>query len=157
MGTTRPSEQLPTASSVLIAQLARGMRRRFEDAVAPLGLRPRQLLALNHLRVRGPCPQQTMIDLLGVDASNVVGVLNDLEDAGLIVRRRDRADRRRGIIEIAPPAVQLLDELDRALERVDDDVLSALTSEERALLHALLTRATAGLVVDCAEPTDEAC
>lgn len=157
MSVTRPSAQRPTASSVLIGQLARGMRRRFEDAVAPLGLRPHQLLALNHLRVRGACPQQTLIDLLGVDASNVVAVLNDLEDAGLIVRRRDRADRRRGIIEISPTGVRLVNELDRVLERVDDEVLSALTSEERATLHALLTRATAGVVNGCVEPADETC
>ena len=86
------------------------MRRRVEQAVTPLGLRPRQLVALNHLRERGPSPQQTLIELLGVDPSNMVAVLNDLEDAGLIVRRRDRADRRRAIIELSPEGRELLEE-----------------------------------------------
>jgi DNA-binding MarR family transcriptional regulator len=114
-----------TASSVLIAQLGRGLRPRIEQAIAPIGLRPRELLALQHLRERGPSAQQTLADLLRVDPSNLVGVLNDLEDAGLIVRSRDRADRRRGIIELTDQGGRVLQELDRALHGIDDAVLGA--------------------------------
>ena len=89
------------ASSVLISQLARGMRRRIEQAVEPLGLRPRELHALQHLRERGPSAQQTLAELLGIDATNLVAVLNRLEDAGLIERSRDRSDRRRAIIVLS--------------------------------------------------------
>ena len=71
------------------------------SAVAPLGLRARHLVALTHLSDHGPTPQQTLIEALGLDASNLVALLNELEDAGLIVRSRDRADRRRGIIELS--------------------------------------------------------
>jgi len=134
------------------------MRRRIEQVVAPLGLRPRQLLALNQLRERGPSAQQTLVDLLGIDASNLVALLNELEDAGLIVRRRDRTDRRRGIIELAEQGEQLLDDLARALERIDDELLSTLTSEERATLNALLVRAAeTGMVAGCTEVPDEGC
>src|SRR6202165_5420255 len=101
------------ASSLLISQLARGIRRRIEQAVTPLGLRPRELLALQHLRERGPSAQQTLAELLGVDATNLVAVLNSLEDAGLIERRRDRADRRRAIIELSAQGEHVLAELDR--------------------------------------------
>jgi DNA-binding MarR family transcriptional regulator len=155
---TRPATRATSSSSVLIAQLARGMRRRIEQAVAPLGLRPRQLLALDHLRERGPSAQQTLIDLLGIDASNLVALLNELEDAGLIIRRRDRADRRRGIIELSERGEQLLDELVRALERIDDDLLYALTGEERATLNGLLVRATdTGIGSGCTEAASEGC
>lgn len=142
---------------MLIAQLARGMRRRFEQAVAPLGLRPRQLVALNHLRERGPSPQQTLIELLAVDPSNMVAVLNDLEDAGLIVRRRDRADRRRAIIELSPQGWELLEELDRALHGIDDEVFAGLTPAERRELNHLLTRAAESAGVSCTQAADESC
>ena len=36
-------------STVLITRMARAMRRRFDQAVAPLGLRARHLVALTHL------------------------------------------------------------------------------------------------------------
>jgi hypothetical protein len=35
-------------------------------------VRPRELLALQHLRERGPSAQQTLVELLGVDATNLV-------------------------------------------------------------------------------------
>ena len=158
MNATRSTAKASTTSSVLIAQLARGMRRRIEQAVAPLGLRPRQLLALNQLRERGPSPQHTLVDLLGIDASNLVALLNELEDAGLIVRRRDRADRRRGIIELSEHGEQLLDDLARALQRIDDELLTTLTSDERATLNALLVRAAeTGTTAGCTEVADESC
>jgi DNA-binding MarR family transcriptional regulator len=150
--------QLPsTASSVLIAQLGRGLRPRIEQAIAPIGLRPRELLALQHLRERGPSAQQTLAELLRVDPSNLVGVLNDLEDAGLIVRSRDRADRRRGIIELTDEGGRVLQELDRALHGIDDDVLSVLSERERATLNGLLARAVEAAAVQCAEQPEPGC
>jgi DNA-binding MarR family transcriptional regulator len=136
-------------STVLITRLARAMRRRFEHAVMPLGLRARHLVALTHLKDHGPSPQQTLIEVLGLDASNLVALLNELEDANLIVRRRDRADRRRGIIELSPDGERMLLEVDRALEVVDDEILVALSLDERATLNELLARAGASGPLEC--------
>jgi DNA-binding MarR family transcriptional regulator len=138
-----------TRSTVLITRLARAMRRRFEEAVAPLGLRARHLVALTHLKDHGPSAQQTLIEALGLDASNLVALLNELENANLIVRRRDRADRRRGIIELSGEGERVLTEVDRALEAVDEEILGALSSEERATLNDLLARAGASGPLDC--------
>jgi DNA-binding MarR family transcriptional regulator len=157
MSVTGSDTRACAASSLLISQLARGTRRRIEQAVAPLGLRPRELLALQHLRERGPSAQQTLAELLGVDATNLVAVLNSLEDAGLIERRRDRADRRRAIIELSPAGERRLAELDRGLREIDDEILATLTSSERKTLNALLARAVEQIAPDCTKPTDEGC
>jgi MarR family transcriptional regulator, lower aerobic nicotinate degradation pathway regulator len=140
-------------STVLITRMARAMRRRFEQAVAPLGLRARHLVALTHLSDHGPSPQQTLIEVLGLDASNLVALLNELEDADLIVRSRDRADRRRGIIELSAEGERVLAMVDRALEAVDDEILSALSGEERAQLNDLLARAGASGPLECEQET----
>jgi DNA-binding MarR family transcriptional regulator len=156
-----PPEQLATPaaarSTVLITRLARTMRRQFEQAVAPLGLRARHLVALTHLKDRGPSPQQTLIEVLGLDASNLVALLNELEDAALIVRSRDRSDRRRGIIELSPEGERLLMEVDRALEAVDDEILAALSLDERATLNDLLARAGAAGPLECDKEAAEEC
>jgi DNA-binding MarR family transcriptional regulator len=157
MGVTGSDAGAGVASSVLIAQLARGTRRRIEQAVAPLGLRPRELLALQHLRDRGPAAQQTLVELLAVDATNLVAVLNRLEDAGLIGRRRDRADRRRAIIELSPRGARLLADLDRAFREIDDEVLATMTASERASLNGLLAQAVEHISADCTKLTDEGC
>ena len=156
MSVTGSEARAGAASSLLISQLARGMRRRIEQALAPLGVRQRELLALQHLRERGPSAQQTLAELLGVDATNLVAVLNSLEDAGMI-ERRDRADRRRAIIELSPRGEQLLAELDRALRHIDDEILATLTSSERETLNALLAQAVEQIAPDCTKLTDEGC
>ena len=146
-----------TASCVLIAQLARGMRRRLEQAVTAPGPRPHQLLVLYHLRERGPSPQQALVELLGVDPSNLVAVLNDLEDTGFIIRRRDRADRRRGIIELSADGERLLKKVDRQLNKIDDEMLSGLTADQRGTLNALLAIAAEGAGGTCVQEPDEGC
>ena len=145
------------ASSMLIHQLARGTRRRIEQAIAPTGLRPTELLVLQHLRERGPSAQQTLTELIGIDATNLVAVLNSLEDQSLIERRRDRADRRRAIIALSPPGELLLADLDRSLLRIDDQILAALTGTERQTLHALLTKAVKYIGPECPPPPGQGC
>ena len=157
MSMTASDARTSAASSVLVSQLARGMRRRVEQAVEPLGLRPRELHALQHLRERGPSAQQTLVELLGIDATNLVAILNSLEDAGLIERRRDRADRRRAIIELSSQGEQLLADLDRALRQIDDEVFATLTSSERETLNALLAQAVEHIAGDCTPSTGEGC
>jgi len=156
-----PPEQLLTPaaprSTVLITRLARAMRRQFDRAVAPLGLRARHLVCLTHLKDHGASAQGTLIDALGLDASNLVALLNELEDAGLIVRSRDRADRRRGIIELSPEGERMLMEVDRALEAVDDEILAALSVDERATLNELLARAGAAGPLVCDKEAEEEC
>lgn len=155
--TATGSEARTAASSVLISQLARGMRRRIEQAIEPLGLRPRELHALQHLRERGASAQQTLVELLGIDATNLVAILNSLDDAGLIERHRDRADRRRAIIELSPAGERRLADLDRALLEIDDEVFAALTVAERQTLNALLAQAVEHIATDCTQPPDGTC
>jgi DNA-binding MarR family transcriptional regulator len=157
MSVTESDARTSPASSVLISQLARGMRRRIEQAVEPLGLRPRELHALQHLRERGPSAQVTLVELLGIGATNLIAILNSLEDAGLIERRRDRADRRRAIIALSKQGDQLLADLDRGLRQIDDEVFATLTGSEREALNALLVQAVEHIAADCTPPTDEGC
>jgi len=157
MGVAGSDARTAAASSLLIAQLARGTRRRIEEAVVPLGVRPREWLALQHLRERGPSAQQTLVDLLGVDATNLVAILNSLEDADLIQRRRNRADRRRAIIELSAKGEHVLAELDRALRQIDDEVLVPLTGLQRETLNALLAKAVEHIHADCTQPSDDGC
>lgn len=110
----------------------------------PTGLRPRHLIALTLLSDHGAASQQGLAETLSLDPSNVVGLLNELEERGLITRRRDPADRRRHIVEISTKGEKQLRAAQRLLARVEDDVLRALSAEERATLHGLLTRAAGG-------------
>jgi DNA-binding MarR family transcriptional regulator len=128
----------------LLQHLARAGQRRTEDALAPEGLRPRHLIALTVLNDHGPASQLSLAETLALDPSNVVGVLNDLEQRAYVTRRRDPADRRRHIVEISAAGRQALTTAQNHLAGAEDDLLKALTTEERATLYELLARATAG-------------
>jgi MarR family transcriptional regulator, lower aerobic nicotinate degradation pathway regulator len=137
-------------SSALLDHLARRSRIRAESALAPLGLRPRHLLTLTVLRDHGDATQQVLATTLQIDRTNLVGLLNELESAGLILRRRTDEDRRRHVVDLTDAGREKLCEAECALAAAEDDVFSALDAEQRETLYRLLQQATAGHVLECA-------
>jgi DNA-binding MarR family transcriptional regulator len=131
-------------SLALISHLAHLSRRGSEAALEPLNLRPRHLVALTLLRDRGLATQQALIDGLRLDPSTLVGLLNELERGGLVVRERDPEDRRRHIVRLSELGRERLEQAERALASVQDDVLGALSDDERCTLHSLLLAAAGG-------------
>src|ERR1700735_3938459 len=125
----------------LLDHLARVGRRAAELSMAPGGLRPRHLIALKLLSERGAVSQQALSDALSLDPSNVVGLLNELEERELITRRRDPADRRRHIVELSSLGEGELACTDARLSQVEAELLSGLSAEERETLYHLLVRA----------------
>jgi DNA-binding MarR family transcriptional regulator len=126
-------------SMVLLTRLSRVVYRRATEAV--LGMRLKEYASLCYLRDHGELSQQALAEALHMDANNCVLLLNELEDAGLAERRRDPTDRRRHIVAINPAGRLAVERADRALESVEDEVLAALSTEERAVLRGLLRRA----------------
>jgi DNA-binding MarR family transcriptional regulator len=133
----------------LLDHLARVGRRAAETSMSPGGLRPRHLIALKLLSERGPASQQSLAEALSLDPSNVVGLLNELEERELITRRRDPNDRRRHIVELSHLGEDELALAYVRLSHVEDDLLSALSTEERATLYQLLVRAVGAKSPPC--------
>jgi DNA-binding MarR family transcriptional regulator len=147
------STKLDYQSLPLLDHLAR-VGRRAAEASTPGGLRPRHLHALGILSERGSLSQQSLGEVLSLDPSNVVGLLNELEERGLITRRRDPADRRRHIVELSTTGEEALAAAYVQLGLVEDGLLAALSAEERAALYHLLVRA-AGTESPPCDATDE--
>lgn len=133
----------------LVDHLARVGRRAVDTSEFPGGLRPRHLIALSLLDQQGPANQQGLAEALSLDPSNVVGLLNELEDRGLVTRRRDPADRRRHIVELSAEGEEELERSQASYRVVEDDLLKALSADERATLHELLAKAVGSNQVSC--------
>ena len=140
-------------SGALLAHLARRMRLRSEAVLAPLGLRPRHLVALTVLRDGGGSTQQALAATLEMDGTNIVGLLNDLEAKNLIERRRSPEDRRRHTVELTEAGATQLSNVEFALSSVEDEVLGALGETQRETLYNLLQQAARGSDVSC--PLDQ--
>src|SRR5882757_10849671 len=102
-------------SGALLDHLARRMRLRAESVLAPLGLRPRHLVALTVLRSRDGITQQALSGTLEMDGTNIVGLLNELEAEDLIERRRSPEDRRRHLVELTDTGATQLAKVELAL------------------------------------------
>ena len=142
-------------SGALLDHLARRMRLRSEAVLAPLGLRPRHMVALTVLRDGGGSTQQALAATLEMDGTNIVGLLNDLEAKNLIERRRSPEDRRRHLVELTDAGAEQLAKAEFALSAVEDEVLGALDDSQRETLYNLLQRAAAGTAVNCTAAIDD--
>jgi DNA-binding MarR family transcriptional regulator len=149
------SEIAPHAASsmMLLPRLAKQVMRR--SCPELLGMDLRLLMALSYLNDHDGAPQQELVDALCMDAKNVVLLLNDLEELGALVRRRDSEDRRRHRVYITDTGREALRRAARAQEPIEDDVLQALDADERATLWNLLTRAVSGAERATAERAKE--
>jgi DNA-binding MarR family transcriptional regulator len=141
-------------SMALLMRLAKQVYRRSSEEL--LGMHMRHLMALSYVHDHDGGPQQELAEALCMDANNVVLLLNELEQAGYVARRRDPDDRRRHRVELTAAGAKALANAEHAQETIEDDVLQALDAEERATLWRLLTRALRGAEPDeaeAAEPT----
>ncbi len=127
---------------ILLARLAKQVMRR--SSAGLLGMDLRLLMALSYLGDHDGAPQQELVDALCIDAKNVVLLLNELEEGGHLVRRRDSDDRRRHRVHITTAGRKALERAALVQEDIEDDVLQALDADERATLFELLSRALRG-------------
>ena len=94
----------------------------------------------------GPAAQADICRRLGVDRSDMVAVLNDLERAGYVSRLLDPSDRRRNRVSLTPDGQSALGRCDRLVSQADAALLEPLSPAEREQLVSLLERiADAGL------------
>jgi DNA-binding MarR family transcriptional regulator len=127
---------------VLLTRLAKVVYRRSGEEL--LGMRLRQFVALSFLSEHDGTSQQALAETLCLDANNVVLLLNELEAAGHVERRRDLGDRRRHLVHVTAEGRRAIERAERGQESVEHEVLAALTPDERATLRDLLARALAG-------------
>jgi DNA-binding MarR family transcriptional regulator len=138
-----------TGSIVLLTRLARVVYRR--STVDLVGISLKELAALAYLRDHPVAAQQTLSEALCVDANNCVLLLNELEKSEFVERRRDPIDRRRHLVVLTAAGKVALERAERAQESVEDDVLGALSLDERATLQKLLGRALEGQTAGVAD------
>ena len=78
----------------MLSEVWLGERPRLNSQLAALGLHPMQALALRFLEPGRPRPMSALAGAMRCDASNITGIADRLEAAGLVERRPAEHDRR---------------------------------------------------------------
>jgi DNA-binding MarR family transcriptional regulator len=152
----RLPEELVASTTFLIKRLGLSIKDKAAAAYESAGLHPYHHAVLAVLDEGSRETQGAIADALGYDRGQLVGLLDELEELGLVVRRRDPADRRRHIVQMTPEGKKALAKLRTLARKLEDEVLVALDDDERAQLHALLLRLAQCHLPHCAPPVHDA-
>lgn len=136
----KPPRELVKSTSFLLKRLGFAIKERTMEAFEARGANPYQHGVLCSLAERRAETQAQIADALGYDRSWLVGLLDELEEEGLIERKPDPGDRRRNVVTLKPDGEARLLELRALSKGVEDEFLAPLSKTERQQLHELLLK-----------------
>jgi MarR family transcriptional regulator, organic hydroperoxide resistance regulator len=124
----------------LLMDLVMAERARIPQIAAEFRLSPPQVHALRLLEPEQPLPMGRLACALGCDASNVTGIVDRLEQRGLIERRPSDRDRRVKVLVVTPQGAKVRKALMIRLGQPPQSI-AALSPADRRRLAGLLRRA----------------
>jgi len=123
-----------------LRRAAARQRERFRHTFAPYGIRPVQLTALAIIVQNDRLGQSALGDMLGMKRANVVTLLDELQERGLIKRKPSLSDRRAYEVHLTPKGRRFTQELLAVHERLEADLARSFGQEELRRLVELLQR-----------------
>ncbi len=127
----------------LLVQLGLLLARQFGERLVPFGLEPRHAGMLTRLAAHEGLSQQALGELIGLNPTRMVFLVDELEQRGLVERRRNAADRRSYALYLTPQGRDTLRQIQAAGNRHQDEIGASLTQAERSQLANLLRRLAA--------------
>ncbi len=135
---------MPTADDyeafgVLIGQISRSWRKALDKHLSPFGLTEATWRPLIYIsRASQPLSQNDLADLLSLDRSSVVRILDALESSGFITRQEDGEDRRVKRLALTSKGQNLAWQVENTSRQLSKRVFSAIP-------QGLITTTQAGL------------
>jgi DNA-binding MarR family transcriptional regulator len=127
----------------LLVQLGMHGARQFGERLQPLGLEQRQAGMLVRLAANEGRSQQAIAAMLGVNATRMVFLVDELEKLGLVERRRNPDDRRSHALYLTDQGRAALARVGAVAARHEEQMSAGLSGAERGELISLLRRVAA--------------
>ena len=124
----------------LVHEVARLLRRRFEDEARLFGFTLPQWRALAEISRNDGISQVALAGALDIDQMTVSGVVSRLEKRGLIERYADPNDSRAKLARLSPAGIDLLATSRTVGRRLHEDALGGLSATEREVMAKGLAR-----------------
>jgi DNA-binding MarR family transcriptional regulator len=108
-------------------------------ALEPLGISPREWAALNTLDERHGLSQKEAADLLGVDRTTMVALVDDLQAKGFVDRHPQAEDRRKNSVSLTRKGRGVLQRGARVIDDCERRFLAGLRAADAEKLKASLS------------------
>jgi DNA-binding MarR family transcriptional regulator len=138
-------KELVSSTAFLLARVGVAIKMRVLDELGQAGCGGYGYGVLAMLGEGAQETQAAIADGLGVDRSQLVHILDTLEEDGLVERRRDPHDRRRHAVSITPEGKRHLMRLRSTVRELEESVLEPLDEKTRKALHEALFRVAKNL------------
>src|SRR3954451_2826413 len=131
----RIPEELISSPVFLLKRLGFKAKELHFDAYSEAGIHPYHYAVLATLAEGERETQGAIADALDYDRGQLVGILDELEEQGLVERRRDPEDRRRQVVVMTQAGKKTLVKVRTVAQQLDEDFLAPLTAEQRKQLQ----------------------
>ena len=130
----------PYAENILrsLRRITRAIDQHSRELSLRFNLTVPQLVCLRQLFLNGPTTSGNLSELVFLSQATVTGILDRLEQRGLIERKRGRPDRRRVTVSLTEEGTRLAEGMPWPLQEIFADRLSALSDEEQARIDQTL-------------------
>jgi DNA-binding MarR family transcriptional regulator len=139
----------------LLHDVARLLRKRFEQRARDLGLTRSQWQTLAYLNRNEGIHQSGLADILEIEPITLVRILDRLEERGLVERRRHPTDRRIWLLYLKDAARPLIEAMRSIGDVTRQEALAGLSDAERARLVKALCTMKSNLVEACNQPVGD--
>jgi DNA-binding MarR family transcriptional regulator len=131
-----PDDRMDLAA--MLAPLSRALIAREEPVLREHGISMWGYIVLTALVDQPVRTQAALAAAINADKSRIIGVLDELQDRGLIDRQPDETDRRVHLLSLTPAGDRLRRSVEAGIRRREEHVLAVLPPADRdAFLRSL--------------------
>ncbi|WP_414899493.1 MarR family winged helix-turn-helix transcriptional regulator [Sphingomonas flavalba] len=134
------------STAFLIGDVSRLMRRRFDERARQIGVTRSQWRMLFTLSRNEGANQGALAELIDVEPITLCRMVDRLQDAGLVERRRDPTDRRAWQLYLTEEAHPIVGELHALADALFEECMDDIAAADRERLNETLTRIRQNLV-----------
>lgn len=111
-------------------------------ALQPLGIHPNEWAALNCLHEQHGLSQREAAELLGIDRTKMVALVDELERKGWVQRQPQPGDRRKNLVMLTESGHDILDRAGRVIDDCERQFLAVLSRPDSERLMRSLRAIT---------------
>ncbi len=129
----------------LLSQTGSATSRRFKAALEEVALEPRHFALMRAIEAAENRSQQVLAERLQIPPSSMVGLLDQLEERGIVARHLDASDRRVRVVELTEPGRELLARAVRVAMATEQQICQGFDFDQRERLISMLKTVAANL------------